>query len=317
MTEMPTPSSPSDAQTAGSVTASPGSTRRATPRPTYDAPTRIAATDRARHVWGDAESGFVIDLVYLSSERLHVLDFALPPGGHFGHSPENPTIFAADELLYVREGELLLSDPSTGETQRVVAGEAVFFERDTWHHGRAGGSTGVRVLEFFSPTPATGASSAYAKQQPYLDRVETVDRRIFQRWPANAGALSAEQRIHPVREHDLVWAQRDDLEMAFLAATEHLTVARCRLRPGVASPDELHPGEEFVLVLAGDLMIRTPTAEAANCLYLGPGDAAILPPDTPHSYLACGNDEARWMTGIGPGWTGPHDIWPDQTPTPQ
>ena len=288
-----------------------GVPRRATPRPTFDVPTRIAASDRTRHVWGDPESGFVIDLVYLSSEHLHVLDFALPPGGRFEHSPGNPTIFAADELLYVREGELLLSDPSTGENQRVVAGEAVFFERDTWHHGRAGGSNGVRVLEFFSPTPTTGASSAYAKQQPYLETIKRVDQRIFERWPTNADARRATQRLHPVREHDLAWAQRDELEMAFFAATEHLSVARCQLRPGVVSPAEQHPGEEFVLVLSGDLMIRTPTAEAANCLFLGPGDAAVLPPDTPHSYLASGDESAVWITGVGPGWTGPHDIWPD------
>lgn len=287
--------------------------RRATPRPTYDVPTRIAATDRTRHLWGDAESGFVIDLVYLSSERLHVLDFALPPGGRFEHSPDNPTIFAADELLYVREGELLLSDPSTGENQRVVAGEAVFFERDTWHHGRAGGSAGVRVLEFFSPTPATGASSVYAKQQPYLDTVEAVDRRIFDRWPTNAASLRSAHRLHPVREHDLAWAQRGELEMAFFAATEHLSVARCHLRPGTTSAVEQHPGEEFVLVLTGDLMIRTPTAEAANCLFLGPGDAAVLPPDTPHSYLASGDDGASWITGVGPGWRGSPDIWPDHS----
>lgn len=285
--------------------------RRATPRPTFEVPTRIPADDHTRHIWGDAESGYVIDQVYVSSEHLHVLDFSLPPGGRFGHSPDNPTIFAADELLFVMAGELMLSDPSTGETQRVAAGDAVFFERDTWHHGRAGGTDGVRVLEFFSPTPTTGASSAYAKQQPYLERTETVDARIFDRWPTNRAELCAAQRLTPIREADLAWAQRDELEMAFYAATEHVTVVRSSLRPGATAPAEQHPGEEFVIVLSGELMIMTPDAEAANCLLLSPGDAAVLPPSTPHSYLACGDETARWLTGVGPGWRGAHDIWPD------
>ena len=284
--------------------------RRATPRPTYDVPTRIDAGHAERHLWGDGESGFVIDLVYLSSKNLHVLDFSLPPGGRFGHSPDNPTIFAADELLFVRHGSLLLSDPETGEHQLVRAGEAVFFERDTWHHGRAGGETGVRVLEFFAPTPATGASSAYAKQQPYLTSTQHVDRRIFNRWPTNAAALAAVRRLHPLREHDLAHAHRGDLEIAFFAATEHLTVARCLLRAGTSSPPERHPGEEFVLVLSGELTIRTPTAEAANCLFLRTGDAAVLPPGTPHSYVATGDEAAVWITGVGPGWRDPGDIWP-------
>ncbi len=266
-------------------------------------------------MWGDANSGFVIDQVYVSSEHLHVLDFSLPPGGRFGHSPDNPTIFAADELLFVLEGELMLSDPSTGETQRIAAGDAVFFERDTWHHGRAGGTKGVRVIEFFSPTPTTGASSAYAKLQPYLEHTETIDERIFDRWPTNAAALRAARRLIPIRESDLVWAQRDELEMAFYAATEHVTVTRSSLRPGASSAPESHPGEEFVLALEGNVMIMTPDAAEANCLLLAPGDAAVLPPDTPHSYLACGDETARWLSGVGPGWRGVHDIWPDRTAT--
>ena len=282
--------------------------RRPTPRPVFDRPTVVAASDRARHIWGDPDSGYVLDRVYLSSQTLHVLEFSMPAGGRFGHSRDNPTIFAADELLYVLDGVLLLSDPSTGETQRATAGEAVFFRRDTWHHGRAAGDEGVRVLEFFSPTPATGASSAYGRTQPYLEHTSTVDRRLLGSWPMDADAL--EYRLMPVREHDLAWATRGALELAFLAATEHLTVMRCHLRAGAASGDERHPGEEFVLLLSGRLTIMTPSAEDANCLYLEAGDAAVLPPGTPHSYLSAGDTQAIWLCGIGPGWTSTDDIGP-------
>ena len=282
--------------------------RRPTPRPVFDRPTVIPASDRTRHVWGDTESGFVLDRVYLSSQMLHVLEFSMPPGGRFGHSPDNPTIFAADELLYVLDGTLLLSDPSTGETQRAETGEAVFFRRDTWHHGRAAGDAGVRVLEFFSPTPATGASSAYARTQPYLEETATVDGRLLGAWPMVRGSI--EPRLQPVREHDLAWATRGPLELGVLAATEHLTVLRCHLRAGAASPGEQHPGEEFVLLLSGRLAIQTPSAADANCLYLEAGDAAVLPPGTPHSYLSTGDTQAIWLCGIGPGWSSTDDIGP-------
>lgn len=282
--------------------------RRPTPRPVFDRPTVLPASDRGRHVWGDSESGFVLDRVHLSSEMLHVLEFSMPPGGRFGHSPDNPTIFAADELLYVLEGVLLLSDPSTGETQRAAAGEAIFFRRDTWHHGRAAGDEGVRVLEFFSPTPATGASSAYARTKPYLEHTSTVDQRLLGSWPTASGHI--DHRLTPVREHDVAWATRGALELGFLAATEHLTVLRCHLRAGAASAGEQHPGEEFVLLLSGSLVIMTPAAEDANCLYLDAGDGAVLPPGTPHSYLSAGDSQAVWLCGIGPGWTSTDDIGP-------
>ncbi len=284
--------------------------RRATPRPEFDQPTVLAASDPTRHVWGDSESGFVLDRVYLSSLKLHVLEFAMAPGGSFGHSRDNPTIFAADELLYVLEGTLMLTDPSTGECQRAAAGEALFFRRDTWHHGRACGDHGVRVLEFFSPTPATGASSAYARTQPYLEHVETVDQRLLGVWPHAAAGLRSQHRITPVREHDLAWGCRGGLEIGFFAATEHLTVMRCHLRAGASSQPEQHPGEEFVLLQSGSLVIHTPDAPEANCLYLQPGDAAVLPPDTPHSYLSTGNQQAIWLTAVAPTWTNPTHTTP-------
>lgn len=285
--------------------------RRATPRPVYDNPTMIPASDPTRHIWGDAESGFVLDRLYLSSEMLHVLEFTLPPGGEFSHSADNPTIFAADELLYVLDGTLLLRDPSTGETQRATAGEAIFFRRDTWHHGRAAGDEAVRILEFFSPTPATGASSAYAKAQPYLQHTETIDASILASgWPADADKQRAEHRMTPVRESDLGWATRGALELGFFASTEHLSVFRCHLSAGSPSPPEQHPGEEFILLLSGTLIINTPTAPDANCLFLRPGDAAVLPAGTPHSYLSTGNEQAIWLTGVGPGWSTAADIGP-------
>ena len=286
--------------------------RRATPRPKFDQPTLIPGTDKTRHLWGDETSGFVLDRVWLSSERLHVLEFSLPVGGHFGHSETNPTIFAADELLYVLEGEVLLSNPSTGETQRAEAGEALFFRRDTWHHGRAGGDTSVTVLEFFSPPPATGASSVYARQQPYLDPadVKTIDERILLNWPMQADRIRTEQRITPIRESDLAWANNGELQLGFLASTEHLSVMRCRLRAGAAGPTERHPGEEFVLLLSGALTVWTPEAPNANCLHLGPGDGAVLPPQTIHRYINTGDHEAVWLCGLGPGLTSAQDIGP-------
>ena len=87
----------------------------------------------------------------------------------------------------------------------------------------------------------------------------------------------------------MAWALFGEVEVEFFASTEHLTTLRSRLAAGRSSANEQHPGEEFLFVLAGDLVVSTPTAEAANCLYLGPGDSAVIPPDVPHAYLASGD----------------------------
>ncbi len=139
---------------------------RASPRPTFDEPTRISRGTATRHIWGDPQSGEVADWIYVSSRYIHALVFELEPHGAFRHSRDHRTIFAADELLYVLEGVMAIANPETGEVCRVPAGESVFFRRDTWHHAFAHGEGPLRVLELFSPPPSTGSSGAYAERGP-------------------------------------------------------------------------------------------------------------------------------------------------------
>ena len=162
------------------------------PRPSFDAPTVIRAADEVRHTWGDEEAGFVEDWIYVSSQRIHVIVFGLPPGGAFRHSESFRTVFAADELLHVLQGTLVLANPETGEIVRAEPGESVFFRRDTWHHGFSYGDEPLRVLELFAPPPATGTSGAYAQTRPYLEEsvyaVDGVVGHLAENRPA-AGSL--------------------------------------------------------------------------------------------------------------------------------
>ena len=50
-----------------------------------------------------------------SSDKIHHLVFALPPGERFTHSDQFRTVFAADELLYVLSGTMVIADPEHGE----------------------------------------------------------------------------------------------------------------------------------------------------------------------------------------------------------
>ncbi len=141
---------------------------KTSPRPTFDGPAHIPYASVTRHLWGDEVSGEVSDWIYVSSEKIHQLVFGLPPGGSFKHSDAYRTVFAADEVLYVLEGTMILSNPETGEVHHVRRGEAAFFRRDTWHHAFAHGREPLRVLELFAPPPARGTSGAYAQSKPPL-----------------------------------------------------------------------------------------------------------------------------------------------------
>ena len=199
------------------------------PRPDFDGPALIRRADVTRHVWGDPAAGEVFDWIYASTEQVHMLVFGLPPGGGFRHSEEFRTIFAADELLHVLQGVLVIADPETGEVQRAGVGESVFFRRDTWHHAFALGPEPLRVLELFAPPPAAGASSAYARAQPYLESSRYADDALLGHWP---GARPRDPRLRVLRDADVLWRRDLGVLCGVLVSTEHLTVATLEVGPG-------------------------------------------------------------------------------------
>ena len=264
------------------------------PRPTFAEPTPIRLQDAVRHVWGDEESGLVQDLIYVSSDRIHALVFELPPGEAFRHSDSFRTVFAADELLHVLQGTLVLANPETGEVVRAEPGESVFFRRDTWHHGFSYGAEELRVLELFAPPPATGSSGAYARTRPYLTRSRYGDERALGRTVGRSETAS----FRVLGPADATWRLDTEILVGLLLSTEHLTVATLRVPAGRSSAEESHAGDELVYATAGELRVVAGGVEGE----LAPGDGFFVPAGVPHRYEAGGGGTAEAIAGVAPDY---------------
>ena len=155
-------------------------TYKPSPKPNFFKPTHIKYNSMDTYMWGDEEAGNVKDWIYVSNESLHQIIFGIEPGGNFKHSDQYRTIFGADELLYVLSGILIINNPETGETHKVLPGESVFFQKDTWHHAFNYSDEYLQVLEFFSPPPITGTSGAYAKEKKFCVFLFSVSFPITQ-----------------------------------------------------------------------------------------------------------------------------------------
>ena len=270
------------------------------PRPSFDVPTVLRADEVVRHTWGDADAGLVEDWIYVSSRLIHAIVFGMPPGGKFTHSESFRTIFAADELLYVLQGTLVLANPETGEIVRAEPGESVFFRRDTWHHGFSYGDEQLRVLEFFAPPPATGTSGAYAQTQPYLEVSTYADDTVLgnltgSRDEGDRGSFSVRRRADAVLRLDR------GVLVGLLVSTEHLTVGTVTVPAGHSSVAESHDGEEILYATRGALHVEAGGVEAT----LAPGDGFLIPARTPHSYAADGDQVAEGIFGVAPSYTTP------------
>ena len=271
---------------------------RPSPRPSFDAPTVVRAADAVRHTWGDEGAGFVEDWIFVSSQLIHAIVFGLPPGGVFRHSEDFRTVFAADELLYVLRGTLVLANPETGDVVRAEPGESVFFRRDTWHHGFSYGDEPLRVLEYFAPPPATGTSGAYAQTRPYLEEslyaIEGVVGDL-------ADVRPPARSLHVLRPADSAWQLDRGVLVGLLVSTEHLTVGTVTVPAGQASLEEAHDGEELLYVTRGELRVESDGVEAT----LAAGDAFFVPSGMPHRYAATDAGLAEAVFGVAPSFAAP------------
>jgi len=255
------------------------------PRPSFDSAAVIARADAVRHVWGDAESGEVLDRIYVSNDRIHQLLFEISPGGQFTHSASFRTVFGADEVLYALDGDLVVANPQTGQVVRVWPGEAVFFGPDTWHHAFNWGTGPARVLEFFAPPPSRGTSGAYAQQRPLLEGSSYSGDDVLGRIVpgalaegGGAGPVAARPgQLTVVRPQDYIWqldGDRAPVLTGIIASTPRLTVVRCEVRGAGWSGWLSHAGDTGGYVLAGTLLLQL---DGRAWHELGPGDGFYLP----------------------------------------
>jgi len=277
------------------------------PRPTFDGPAVIRHEDVTRHVWGDAVSGEVMDWIYVSSAKIHQLVFGLSPGRSFRHSDEFRTVFAADEVLYVLSGVLVIANPMTGEVHRVEADEAVFFRRDTWHHAISYGKDELRVLELFAPPPAAGTSGSYAQTRQNLTDVTYTDDASLRRWPMDSATIRRTQTMRVLHRNDRLWrieGRNDPALVGILASTEHLTVATLDLRPGQGTDLQRHAGDKSGYVLDGTIGIRFGADAGREWSEMSPGDGFYLPEGVPHRFYNLSSASARIIFGVAPQYVG-------------
>jgi mannose-6-phosphate isomerase-like protein (cupin superfamily) len=273
------------------------------PRPTFSGPAHIPYETVTRHLWGDPVAGEVADWIYVSSDKIHQLVFGLPPGGAFRHSDHFRTIFAADEVLYVLSGTMILANPETGEVHPVRPGGAVFFRRDTWHHAFNYSAEPLRVLEYFAPPPSQGTSGAYAQTKPNLTVSRYTQDHLLGQWPMIQAETQRGFTMRVLSEQDILWrfeGQERQVLVGLLAATEHLTVGKVYLQPGQRTDIRLHGGDQSLYLLEGVLNIYLPENEGQRWFELKPQDGFYIPQGVPYQYYNMTGQPATLIFGIAP-----------------
>lgn len=273
------------------------------PRPTFSEPTHIRYADVTRHLWGDPVAGEVSDWIYASTDKIHQLLFGLAPGGAFRHSDSARTIFAADEVLYVISGVMVLVNPQTGEVHPVRKGEAAFFRRDTWHHAFNHSSEPLLVVEYFAPPPSQGTSGRYAQTKPNLTAPLYAQDHLLGQWPMQQAQIRSGDSIRVLRRQDTLWrleGAQQQMLVGIQAATEHLTTGTIELLPGQKSDLHVHGGDECLYLLDGTLNVYAPEKDGQKWFELEPRDGFYVPHGAPHQYWNMSDRPVTFIFGVAP-----------------
>lgn len=278
--------------------------RKPTPRPEFKEPTHIKRDNMVLHTWGDSTSGFVTDRVISSTKQLHVLEFELGPSSGFRHSPINQTIFAADILYFVLEGDLILANPKTGEVELVSEGSGLLFHRETWNHGFSMGRKTTRVLEYFSPPPAMGAASEFSKRQPSLLVNKYNYGKTVNNWPESGPESKSKSSFLEISDRTSILSFRDSDPthlISTLVATEFLHVIKGTIELGHVEDFALVDRESVVYVLEGILIIDSLDDKNGQILksVLSKGDAFFLPKGSKEKMSVRQTERAVYLRGSG------------------
>jgi len=77
---------------------------------------------------------------------------------------------------------------------------------------------------------------------------------------------------------------------------ERQTLVRYVYRPGAVFPAHAHPEEQITAVISGRITFTV----AGETVTLGPGEAAVIPPGTPHGATVVGDDAVETLNSLSP-----------------
>lgn len=263
----------------------------------------LRAADRQHYLWGDDESGHIVDWYYLASDQLLVSLYTIPPGGSYGHSETHKSFYAADECYYVLRGETTLHDPETGEVHTVRAGEALHFRAGTWHHGYNFGREAVEILVAFAPLPPdiTDAARISALATP-LEAIRGGRDQYLGGWPWNAAEARAAERIKVLRRADWlesIHGTRQPVRVERFVATDKLTMGKVDLPPGIVTDPAEAPGDIVGVVTDGWAGITW--SGRPEWLEMQRWDGCLIPAGTSYRLLNVSDGPATFVFGAAPG----------------
>lgn len=270
---------------------------------TYE-PRLLRHAEVERYIWGDDESGHVIDWYYRNSDKLIVSMFSLAPGAKWTHSEMHKSFYDADEGYYILQGSLTFHNPISGEVYVVDQGETLHFRGHTWHYGYNFGREQVLIVAGFAPLPAdlTDAEELGRAATP-LASPKGIREELLGEWPWNSEEAQRTRTIRHMTHRDWlhsIQGTESPIRVSLFLSTERLTMGMITIPPGITSDVEAHPGDEVVFAASGSGNVFLP--ESRQIFDMHRLDATYIPENVPHRYINDSGETITLIFGVAPAY---------------
>jgi mannose-6-phosphate isomerase-like protein (cupin superfamily) len=92
-------------------------------------PVLIKQEDEYYHNYGIGRGGVMLDEIFISTDKISLTAYTLPPGQCFNP----PDVHPANEPYFIMKGTATLYNPETGVAVDAKEGSAVFIPEGVWH----------------------------------------------------------------------------------------------------------------------------------------------------------------------------------------
>ncbi|GHT02002.1 hypothetical protein AGMMS50276_31390 [Synergistales bacterium] len=246
-----------------------------------------------------------INHLYLSTDRITVGIFSLPPGASYNP----PDIHSGDEAYFILEGELTVQNPVSGQVECIKKGESMLVPAFAYHRGFNFGAGMMRTLfiiapdvvpKNFTPEDFSGGKDAKYKSTPIFPFEQASDLPSFQPnatmqnlggWPvdgedARKGPL-AFYKIPEDKKLAVIHGTDNPMLMKFLVSNDVFHICEIFLPSGGtrsrASEIDSHKGDSLVFVLESGMTVFLPDTRTTFEAF--PGEAVFIPENVTYHIL--------------------------------
>jgi quercetin dioxygenase-like cupin family protein len=256
-------------------------------------------------LWGDDTSHHVTDWMWGRGDKLFPVMFALRPGEFFKHSDsaidkDYRTIWKDQRVCYVLNGTFTTHNPETGEVHQASEGEGISFGPNTWWYGYNFTEKEVRVIELIY-------REEWGEQPQGQLKVKNGRYELLDRWPGEyQESKDSMIVIRPPDMLEMIEGDKNPTLVSFFSGTGGLTAGTITLLPGKMKEPEVHPGEEWVVVIKGRLNLLIGEMNVARMdrqwNQLNDLDAFYIPKGVKHQYVNMSDTSTKFIFGTAPAY---------------